>query len=842
MERAVQLSEELWGPGHPETAVAVLDLAWDLSEVGEYERARALAEHALSVLESSDDSYLPDTAGCLGVLATVLAETGDYHLALPHFERALSINQHLYGEDAPETVLSLNNLALLLHMLGSDERALYLQRQAMEIIEGSEQPLTEHLAILLNNMALVTWQVDSAEAALPLFERSLEFHQRLLGPDHPTTAANLSNVALIHRQLGEPDIAIPLQEQALATRTSILGPDHPETARSLYNLAADHAALGDHDAAQELYRRALTIGLEGDFPELVWGVAGGLSELAEELDLREEAIFWGKFAVNEIRGTRASMTAFDPDLGRTFLESNEAYYRDLARLLLDAGRLAEAEQVLRLLKEEEFDGFLRRDALTDADRETVSYDAVEKDWASRVGEFRESAVVAATEYRGLQQQRRDGIELRRRELARLDELADRLSRERRAFHDRLEQIRTSFMDAPPERILDLGAMGLDRLQGLQGTLRELGTGTVLISTVVAEDALFVLLTTSNVQVAREIPVHREELDRSILELRAALTSPAVDPRPSGQKLYDILIRPVEDLLVQAEASFLMVSLDANLRYVPLAALHDGERWLLERWPTAVFTPAAEADLQVRFDGEPFVGALGVSSGGVVQGQPFPSLPAVPRELDSIVLSGSDDELGVVPGELYLDGAFSSQQLSDVLATGTPWVHLASHFHFRPGVDANSYLLLGNDEKLSLADLRYGDFPLTDVDQLTLSACETAMGTRGADGREVEGLAVLAQNLGARAVLATLWSVADDSTATWMSEMYRLRAQDGLSKAEAVRQTQLKFISGEFAPAGEGDADRGATRPDRPDDDLPEDLQGWRHPFYWAPYILMGNWR
>jgi CHAT domain-containing protein len=107
-----------------------------------------------------------------------------------------------------------------------------------------------------------------------------------------------------------------------------------------------------------------------------------------------------------------------------------------------------------------------------------------------------------------------------------------------------------------------------------------------------------------------------------------------------------------------------------------------------------------------------------------------------------------------------------------------------------------------------------DYDFNGVDLLTLSACETAVGDAGADGREVESFGWLAQRQGAKAVLATLWAVADESTSRFMQRLYRVREERDLSKAAAVAAVQREFIaSPDFA-----------------------------HPFFWAPFILMGNWR
>ena len=113
----------------------------------------------------------------------------------------------------------------------------------------------------------------------------------------------------------------------------------------------------------------------------------------------------------------------------------------------------------------------------------------------------------------------------------------------------------------------------------------------------------------------------------------------------------------------------------------------------------------------------------------------------------------------------------------------------------------NFLLLGDGNKLTLEDIRLGDFGFYDVDLLTLSACQTAVGDQAQNGREIEGLGALAQNQGAGAVLATLWSVADQSTALFMTRFYSIHEQQSVTKAEALRQEfDLRVMTPETAEA------------------------------------------
>jgi CHAT domain-containing protein len=176
--------------------------------------------------------------------------------------------------------------------------------------------------------------------------------------------------------------------------------------------------------------------------------------------------------------------------------------------------------------------------------------------------------------------------------------------------------------------------------------------------------------------------------------------------------------------------------------------------------------------------------------------------------------------------MYFDEQFNATSVRAALTKGHPLVHIASHFVFRPGNEASSFLLLGDGDKLTLSRIRQDKFDFSRVDLVTLSACETGVGGgRSAKGEEVEGLGAVIQKQGAKGVIATLWPVADDSTGLLMQHFYRLRDADRLSKAAALRQAQLLLIHGQRAPGSSAGA---GPHP-------------YAHPFYWAPFILMGNW-
>jgi CHAT domain-containing protein len=252
----------------------------------------------------------------------------------------------------------------------------------------------------------------------------------------------------------------------------------------------------------------------------------------------------------------------------------------------------------------------------------------------------------------------------------------------------------------------------------------------------------------------------------------------------------------------------MLSLDGALRYVPFGALYDGQRFALQRWNLPMYTSVVREHLQDDMSPSWTAAGLGVTR---ALGE-FSALPSVKGEMQGIIRNQAG---GVLPGEILLDQAFTAKRFKDVSAKNFQVVHVASHFRFSPGTEINSFLLLGDGQQLTLGDIRTQNYRFDNVDLLTLSACDTGLGGgRDEQGREIEGFGVIAQQQGAKGVLATLWPVADKSTATLMSDMYRRRQEQHLTKIEALRQAQLGLLN----------------------------QPKYSHPFYWAPFILMGNWK
>ena len=371
--------------------------------------------------------------------------------------------------------------------------------------------------------------------------------------------------------------------------------------------------------------------------------------------------------------------------------------------------------------------------------------------------------------------------------------------------------------------------------------------TVALYTAVAKDRLnIIVLSGTGPAAGRKYDIREKDLNQKIAAFEQALRSPRSDPRPAAQELYSILMEPIKKDLDLAQAQTLLWSLDGALRYVPIAALFDGQHYLVERYNIVTFTPASFPNLQSTPDLSNMSAiAMGISR---KYQEGLNPLPMVASELDEIVKDPKvQGAQGVLPGTILLNGQFTEKAMEDELGSQRAVVHIASHFVLEPGDASQSYLLLaGKEAETSGYHLTVADFrddiamDLSKTELLTLSACETGVDSVENNGREVDGLAATAQGKGAKAVLSTLWPVNDASTGELMADFYKRWAGGAgkVGKAEALRQAQLDLLLGK-GKAGTGAADRGLSAEGDPPAPATGNLS---HPYYWAPFVLAGNWK
>lgn len=331
----------------------------------------------------------------------------------------------------------------------------------------------------------------------------------------------------------------------------------------------------------------------------------------------------------------------------------------------------------------------------------------------------------------------------------------------------------------------------------------LGPGSAALYPIVFPDRLVLLLSLPQGDIHRAtVPVTADALRHTTDAFREHLVR-AGNPRRlliEAQTLYQWLIEPVRPQLLAQRIDTLIVVPDGVLRTIPFAALHDGQRFLVERYALGV-TPGLALT-----DAAPFTAANHhILFNGLSEGvQDFGSLPHVVAEIRQAA--------ALYEGTQLLNSAFRKTAVESQLRQ-TPYTALLFATHGQFLGDPRQSFLLAYDGRISLDELerfvRTRQFQDQPVDLIVLSACETAEG----DERAALGLAGVAVKAGASSAVASLWAVNDASTAELIPAFLANLKAPALSKAQALQKAQRQLLN----------------------------QPNTRHPFHWAPFVLIGNW-
>ena len=240
-----------------------------------------------------------------------------------------------------------------------------------------------------------------------------------------------------------------------------------------------------------------------------------------------------------------------------------------------------------------------------------------------------------------------------------------------------------------------------------------------------------------------------------------------------------------------------------MRNLPISALYDGEQYLIENYAIAL-TPGLQllpSTTLANKNMEAVVGGLSQANQG------FIALPGVKTEVQEIAAN--------IDSKLLLNQEFTNERLRQTLkaTTEAPILHLATHGQFSSKAE-ETYILTWDDridvnELERLLKVREETPKLIPIELLVLSACKTAQG----DNKAALGISGIALKSGARSTLGTLWSVSDESTTLLINKIYQEIAISPQNKAQILRKAQLQLIKSEQ----------------------------FNHPYYWAPFVLVGNW-
>jgi len=776
-EEALAMRRRLFNGDHPDVAAGIGNLASTLYLLGRHCEALAASEEALAVSRRLFRSDHPYTATGISNLAFILGALGRHAEALPLNEEALAMLRRLCRGDHPAVAASLNNLALTLGALGRHTERLPLAGEALamrrRLFEGDHPDAAQSI----HNLAHTLGALGRHAEALPLLEEALAMRRRLFKGDHPDVAQSINNMALVLGALGRGAEQLPLVEEALAMLRRLFKGDHPDVALSLSNLAFTLSVLGRRAEALHNFTEAADMGrrlkwqgvhlplcglgiglLEADDPA---GAAAPLAEAAEHA----ESLRAGARSLGAGEAARYSAERRRTDPYALLVEAHVALGRgDDALATLERGR---ARALLDLLEAGRQD--------TSALAATRAREAGDTGALARI-EAAESAVRAAEAAvvergddakRALDSGVRDEIaKTRATESAARRTLA-------KALRGRLNVLRDVLPETRP-----IGCAGIQAL---------LAPGERMLSYSLGDRASFVLVVRPEGEPGEAIrlPAKLAEIDAACRACAGSLARRGGDGE-ACKRLFELVV-PAKAWTEVKAAKRVFLLPHGPLHLVPFEAL-----WPEEAPPAAYAASAsvlswlrsrkapARSGPDLAALGDPAFGEGGAS-------RRFDPLPGTRREVEA--LRGAFEGRCVVT---LLGEEATEARLFDA-ALGARLLHIATHGIVEEAQSASlSALALtrprvpvpGDDGLLMLGDLlerwrgRLGGCEL-----VVLSACETQKGRLERD----EGMLALPSGFlfaGARAVVASLWKVDDESTALLMTDMYK-RMMGGAGACDAL---------------------------------------------------------
>jgi CHAT domain-containing protein len=784
------------------------------SGLGEKQKALEYYNQSLPIHRSVGDRS--GEATTLGNIGIVYSDLGEKQKALEYYSQSLPIRRSV-GDRSGEAT-TLNNIGAVYDDLGEKQKALKYYNQSLPIRRSVGDRSGE--ASTLNNIGGIYSALDEKQKAVEYYNQAL-LSLRVVG-DRLGEASTLNNIGAVYGSLGKNQKALEYYNQALSI-SRIVG-DRSGAANTLNNIGAVYNALGEQQKALEYYNQALPILRVIGNRSIEAATLNNIAVALQSQKQPQLAIVFYKQSVMIYETLRQDIRKLPQETQKIYTKTVEGTYRYLADLLIQQNRLLEAQQVLDLLKLQEIKEYssTTRNSLQ---ANEVKLNEVEQEIDKRYGTF-----IAFRQKLDQCQGKINNVD------------CEKLDRDRdqqgKAFNDFLASLKSQVTDRCQKNQAENCLTPSNQFTSAASRMIAAQPGSLVIMPVVLDNKIWILTIAENGLITRyESKVDRLTLGKKVVELRQQLETPNSDIKElqaTSKQLYDWLIRPIEPTLTAAKIPpKLIFALDRVTRYIPMGVLYDGQKYLTQRYPISTILSIETTNTSKSTIGNlntTNVLALGLSK---AVGD-FRALPSVNPELASIV-----QKSGIYPGQILLDRDFTRSNLSNNLKNRNI-LHIATHGKFDPTQPKGSFLVLGNGDKLPIADISTLDY--SKLDLVVLSACQTALGNPDQDGTEIPGISSHFLNNGAASVMASLWSVDDSSTALMMQSFYRNLSQNN-PKNEALRQAQLDLLKLDTAEATKSAI---ASLPrltfDPPIVPLPKTTRapGYSHPYYWAPFILIGN--
>ncbi|MCL1489762.1 MAG: CHAT domain-containing protein [Pseudanabaena sp. Salubria-1] len=829
--------------------------------IGQFEAALQPLEQALTIYRAIKDRRGEGNA--LGNLGLSYIPLGYFGKAIDFQLQSLAIAREI--KDRNGEGKALENLGLIYINLGKYDKVVDFQLQSLAIAReikdrlGVEQSLEN-----LGNAYLVLGKYDKA---IEFYLQSLAIAREI--KDRNGEGKALRNLGNAYLAFGKYDKAIDFQLQSLAIVREIK--DRSGERDSFLRLGSIYIVLGKYDKAIDFHLQSLAIvrEIKDRQGECVWlGVLGGTYMLLSEYDKAIEshlqslaiarelkslslestslaslgfifkqikqselAILFYKQSVNTTEYIRQDIKKISKEEQLSYRNTVIDGYRRLADLLLEKDRVMEALQVLDLLKVQDLQDFLKD--VKGNDRTAIGVEMLpqEQKFLDEFNTIQDRAVKLGgelTELRKLQT-------LTPRQQQRLNEIEQIQQQVNQQLTAHLQSDSTKTLIAQLQQTAAKQNTNLNAYKDLSARVQRLGQGTALFYPLILDNRIeLVLFIPNQPPIHRSVNIKQTELQAEIKTFRQQLEAQSPNIETTANELYKKLIAPIEPDLKAAKIQTIIYAPDGQMRYVPLAALHDGKQWLVERYLINNVTAVSLTNLDPNPNQQSQVLAGAFEKGKYSftvndKSYNFVGLPFAGKEVTDLAQT--------IPNTVKLvDNEFSRAKVLPNMKTSNI-IHLATHAAFVEGSPDNSFILLGNGDRINLREVSEWDLP--NVTLVVLSACQTALGGNLGNGIEILGFGYQLQRAKVRAAIASLWTVSDGGTQQLMSAFYTAIKTGKVSHAEALRQAQVALITGDYEALGEPRGEFVSVEPRlraKPSS-APTKLT---HPYYWAPFIMIGN--
>lgn len=789
-----------------------------------------IAFEGYAIAEGDEERW---SASVLKMLGDGFSQLSNYAAAIDNYETAQKILgrfTHVEGVPLERALMFQAQGVALLDLSRYEDSLVYFEaaRAGMIAADGENSPW---LGDTYLNEGIALEGLNKFQKSVEVYQEAMLRYGDAYGLESAQAAYAISNLGWVFRRMENFGEAERWTLRALPLIEKFEGAFSDNASKVRINLGIISLQLRKYDDAVRWTMRAMpymSANRSTTFDDQRWAF-DTLSRAMKAKGDVGKAITFGKLAVNAQQAIRSQNTELG-DAGTKELRSEwSRLYENLASLLIEEGRISEAQSVLNMEKEQEVFDFLRRDASVDINNTTAVLTNAELSDEEKLQALAKFPVEAAKELFELTAKLANDT-ASDAELEQVFLLQEVLEQSSQAFDLQVE----AFLETvTPTEVKGLSDQ-FGKIDSYQALLEGREQKAAILQVAAINDKVHLFLTLENLNLHFEVEVPKGELAQLVFDSLQQIEQRAPDTKEKLNALYDILFAPVHEALETSEIEVVMLNLNGFLRYVPFSALYDGEEYLIQNFAFSLYSAA----IPTQFDAGKRERSRTVGF-GVTEAHPgFSPLPGVKKELEAI-FSGEDKE-GILEGPTSLDSNFDERSLKLALLKKPSILHIASHFNLKPGREDESFLLMGDGSHLLLSEIRSKRaLSFKGIDLVTLSACQTALGS--GDGSEIDGFGAAAQANGAAAVMASLWPVADDATPILMRNFYHALIDQGLTKAEALRVAQVSMLTGVESTIIAANIERGVKSRQKKKANRTAEQVTFAHPFFWSPFVLMGNW-